>query len=184
MGLASLPFVYTVMLSPKHQERFVAFLHPEQYLSGAGFQIMNALYAIGSGGTFGKGWHQGTQNLLGFIPYDDNDFIFAVYSEEWGFFGALLLLGAFFLIIMLGLGIAARTREPFGRLVAVGVVVLFAVQVVINTGVTLHLMPVTGLTLPFVSYGGSSLLTCFIALGLLINVGMHKEPVLADEDFD
>ena len=96
----------------------------------------------------------------------------------------MLLLGAFFLIIMLGIGIAARTREPFGRLVAVGIVAMFSIQVFINVGVNLALMPVTGLTLPFVSYGGSSLLTCFIALGLLINVGMHKEPVLADEDFD
>ena len=184
MGLASLPLVYTFLLSEKHQERVVAFLHPEQHLAGPGFQIVNALYAIGSGGFLGKGWHQGTQNLLGFIPYDDNDFIFAVYAEEWGLLGALLLLAVFFLIIILGIGIAGRTREPFGRLVAVGVVVLFAVQVLINVGVTVALMPVTGLTLPFISYGGSSLLTCFIALGLLINVGMHKEPVLADEDFD
>ncbi len=183
MGLASLPLTYT-LLTDYQKNRLVAFLNPEAQLSGQGFQILNALYAIGSGGTFGKGWHHGTQNMLGFIPYDDNDFIFAVFAEEWGLMGSLCLLGAFLLIIMLGLGIAARTREPYGRLVAVGVVTLFAVQVIINVGVTVHLMPITGLTLPFVSYGGSSLLTCFIALGLLINVGMHKQPVLAREDFD
>jgi rod shape determining protein RodA len=182
--LASFPLVYSTILHGYQKDRFLSFLNPEAHLSDQGFQILNGLYAIGSGGIFGKGWHQGTQNLMGFIPYDDNDFIFAVYAEEWGLMGALLLLAAFLLIIILGLGIAARTREPFGRLVAVGVVTLFAVQILINVGVTVHLMPITGLTLPFVSYGGSSLLTCFIALGLLINVGMHKEPVLAGDSFD
>jgi len=183
MGIASLPLLYLAVFTDYQRERIIAFLNPEAHLSGQGFQILNSLYAIGSGGVFGKGWHQGTQNLLGFIPYDDNDFIFAVLAEEWGLLGGWLLLALWFIIILLGLGIAARTREPYGRLLAVGVVVLFAVQVIINIGVTIHLMPITGLTLPFVSYGGSSLLTCFIALGLLINVGMHREPVLADEDF-
>lgn len=183
MGLASFPLLYFTVLEDYQRERLIAFLNPDAHLSGRGFQILNALYAIGSGGPFGKGWRQGLQNLLGFIPYDDNDFIFAVLAEEWGLVGGLLLLVLYFLIIMLGLGIARRTREPYGRLVAVGIVVLFTVQVFVNIGMTVHLMPVTGLTLPFVSYGGSSLITCFIALGLLLNIGKNREPVLADEDF-
>ena len=183
MGLASLPVLYFTVFTRYQQERLIAFLNPEAHLSRGGYQVLQALYAIGSGGVLGHGWRQGLQNLLGFIPYDDNDFIFAVLAEEWGLLGGLFLLTLYFIVIILGLGIAAQTREPYGRLVAVGVVVLFSVQVLINIGMTVHLMPVTGLTLPFVSYGGSSLLRCFIALGLLMNVGMPRELVLADEDF-
>ncbi len=183
MGLASLPVLYCFVLPDGRKERILAFLEPEAHASGKGFQLLNALYAIGSGGLTGKGWRQGLQNILEFIPHDDNDFIFAVLAEEWGFVGALFLLALFFLIILFGLGIAARTREPYGRLVAVGVVTLFSVQMLTNIAVAVHLIPITGLTLPFVSYGGSSVLTCFVALGLLMNVGIHKELVLADEDF-
>ena len=185
-GLALLPLVYFFVLHPYQQERVICFINPSSHMKNmyaGGFQVMNSVCAVGSGGFLGKGWGQGPQNLYGFIPADLTDFIFAVLAEEWGFLGAILLLVLYFVIILCGLGIAQSTREPFGRLVAVGVVTMFAAQAIINIGMTIQLMPVAGLPLPFMSYGGSSLLSGFIALGLLINVGKNRIPVLADEDF-
>jgi rod shape determining protein RodA len=185
-GLALLPLVYFFVLHPYQQERVICFINPGSHMKNmyaGGFQVMNSVCAVGSGGVLGKGWGQGPQNLYGFIPADLTDFIFAVLAEEWGFVGAMLLLVLYYVIILCGLGIAQSTREPFGRLVAVGVVTMFAAQAIINIGMTIQLMPVAGLPLPFMSYGGSSLLSGFIALGLLINVGKNRIPVLADEDF-
>jgi len=186
VGLALLPLVYFFVLHDYQRERVICFINPAGHMKNmyaGGFQVMNSVCAVGSGGLAGKGWGQGPQNLYGFIPADLTDFIFAVLAEEWGFLGAILLLVLYFVIILCGLGIAQSTREPFGRLVAVGAVVMFAAQACINIGMTIQLTPVTGLPLPFVSYGGSSLLTGFIALGLLINVGKNRVLVLADEDF-
>jgi rod shape determining protein RodA len=185
-GLALLPLVYFFVLHDYQRERVVCFINPSNHMKNmyaGGFQVMNSVCAVGSGGLAGKGWSQGPQNLYGFIPADLTDFIFAVLAEEWGFLGSILLLVLYFIIILCGLGIARSTREPFGRLVAVGVVTMFASQVVINIGMTIQLMPVAGLPLPFMSYGGSSLLSGFIALGLLINIGKNRVPVFADEDF-
>jgi rod shape determining protein RodA len=183
IGLACLPLLYLYALRHYQQERLISFLNPEAYIQEGGYQIINAVSAIGSGGMLGKGWGAGTQNLYGFIPADQTDFIFAVLGEEWGFLGAIGLLLLYFMLFICGLSIARHTREPFGRLIAVGVVTMLAVQVFINIGMTVQLMPVTGLPLPFMSYGGSSLLSSFIALALLMNVGMRQVPVLADEDF-
>jgi len=183
VGLALLPLVYLFVLQPYQQERLISFLDPSAHARAGGFQLMNSLYAVGSGSLFGKGWGAGTQNLFGFIPADITDFIFAVFAEEWGLVGAVVLLLLYYILFLCGLGIAQSTREPYGRLLAVGVVTMLAVQVLINIGMTVQLMPVTGLPLPFMSYGGSSLLSSFIALGLLVNVGKNRVPVLADEDF-
>ena len=183
VALALLPVVYFFVLQPYQQERVISFIDPSAHAQAGGYQQRNSLVAVGSGGVLGKGWGAGTQNLFGFIPADLTDFVFAVYAEEWGLVGAVFLLVLYYIIFLCGLGIAKSTREPYGRLLAVGVVSMFAVQVFINIGMTIQLMPVTGLPLPFMSYGGSSLLSSFIALGLLINVGKHRIPVLADEDF-
>ena len=183
IGLACLPLLYLYVLKDYQRDRLICFVNPEAYMQEGGYQIMNAVCAIGSGGMLGKGWGDGTQNLYGFIPADQTDFIFAVLGEEWGFLGAFGLLLLYFTVFICGLSIARNTREPFGRLIAVGVVTMLAVQVLINIGMTVQLMPVTGLPLPFMSYGGSSLLSSFIALALLMNVGMRRVPVLADEDF-
>jgi rod shape determining protein RodA len=184
MGLLSMPVLYS-MLRDYQKNRLVCFINPEkpEHRNAGGFQLLNSVCAVGSGGLFGNGWGAGTQNLYGFIPADDTDFIFAVLGEEWGFVGASFLLALYFLVFLCGLGIARNTREPFGRLVAVGVITMLATQVLINVGMTVQLMPVTGLPLPFMSYGGSSLLSSFLALALLVNVGMNNIPVLADEDF-
>ena len=164
IGLASLPALYYApnVLADYQRERLVAFINPAGHsanLQAGTHQVTNSVIAVGSGGLAGKGWGQGTQNLFGFIPADQTDFIFAVYAEEWGLLGAFFLLFLYFLIFTCGLSIAKSTREPYGRLVAVGVVVMWAVQVFINIGMTVQLMPVTGIPLPFMSYGGSSLLS-------------------------
>ncbi len=188
IGIAALPVLYYTphVLKDWQRERIIAFVNPESHTQDiryGSYQVMNSVTAVASGGIAGRGWGQGTQHLFDFIPADQTDFIFAVYAEEWGFLGTLLLLFLYFLIITCGLSVAKSTREPFGRLVAVGVSVMWATQVVINIGMTVQLMPVTGIPLPFMSYGGSSLLSSFIALGLLVSVGRHRIPVLADEDF-
>jgi cell division protein FtsW (lipid II flippase) len=118
------------------------------------------------------------------LPEDHTDFIFSVIGEEWGFLGCLAVLAAFMLMCFLGLSIALSTNEPFGRLIAVGIVALLAAQMLINVGMTIGLMPVTGMTLPFVSYGGSSLVANFIALGLLLNVGKRRPIVMANTPFE
>jgi rod shape determining protein RodA len=139
--------------------------------------------AIGSGGFLGKGWGASSQANLTLLPEKHTDFIFAVVSEEGGFFMAALLIFLFVCIAVSALGIAARTREPAGRLIVVGCVAILCSQVFINTGVATGLLPTTGLTLPFVSYGGSSMISAFMCIGLIINVGAAQEPVLAKEDF-
>lgn len=165
------------------KKRILAWLYPEQYQLGEAWQQLLSQTAIGSGGFWGKGWGLSSQNNLHLLPEKHTDFIFAVVSEEGGFITAALLLVLIFVAALSGLGIAARTREPAGRLIAVGCVTIFCSQVLINTCVTLGLMPTTGLTLPFVSYGGSSMVSSFILLALLVNIGSKREVVLAKEDF-
>jgi rod shape determining protein RodA len=164
------------------QERVLAWLHPELHRAGKAWQLLHSEMAIGSGGFWGKGWGQSTQEGFSVLPERHTDFIFAVISEEGGFVIAGLLLLLMFLVALSGLGIAARTRDPAGRLIAVGVVAVFCAQACVNTSVALGLLPTTGLTLPFVSYGGSSIISSFICLGLLINVGSRQEVSLARED--
>ncbi len=186
LPLLVLAVLWLLGVSPLHgyqQQRLLAFLNPEKYARGTGYPLLQSLIAVGSGGLWGKGLGQGTQVQLAFLPTRRTDFIFACIAEEWGFFGAALVLGLHLYLLLGGAAIALRTREPFGRLVAVGVMTLFASQVLINTGMTVRLAPITGLVLPFVSYGGSSLMANFIALGLLLNVGARPEAVLAREDF-
>lgn len=182
-GILACPLVYFLGLKSYQQARITAFMDPEADALGAGYQVLQSLTAVGSGGLAGRGWGQGTQTHLQFLPERHTDFIFAVIAEEWGFIGAGGLLFLFLLLFVLALAIAARTRDPAGRLIVTGVVAMLATQVVVNTGMTVGLMPITGLTLPFVSFGGSSLFVSFAALGLIVNVGMRPLPVLASDGF-
>ena len=150
---------------------------------GNNFQVYHAMISIGSGGPFGKGIGRGPHNRLDYLPERHNDFIFAVVGEEWGFVGSSIILGLFFLLVVIILGIARRTRDAFGRLICVGIATLFGFQVFLNTGVATGLLPVTGVTLPFMSSGGSSMLASYIALALVLNVGAHRITVLAGESF-
>ena len=148
-----------------------------------GYHLMRSKFAVASGGTRGYGFRQGPFIKYNFLPERHNDFIFAVTAHQWGFWGCLALLGLYVVIIGCGLEIAEHNTEPFGRLLAVGIVAMFAVEVVVNVSMTLGLMPITGLTLPLVSYGGSSLLVSMVSVGLLNNVGRRWPFTVAPKSF-
>ena len=194
LGLAALPVFWQTGLINNYQKARVlgfVFRNDPARIRAIGdrlnvrldtYQQTQSVLTVGSGGLAGRGWGRGTQTRYDFLPEDHTDFIFSVIAEESGFAGATLVLALYLTIGLFGLRIARGTRDPFGRLVAIGVVALLETQAVINVAVALGLMPVTGLTLPLVSYGGSSVLTSFIATGLLVNVGMRREEVVAERD--
>ncbi|MHC4656735.1 MAG: FtsW/RodA/SpoVE family cell cycle protein [Planctomycetota bacterium] len=144
-----------------------------------GYQLIRSKYAVASGGAKGYGFRQGPFVKYDFLWARHNDFIFAVIAHQWGFLGCLALLGLYVVIVGCGLKIAMHNTDPFGRLLAVGITSMFAVQIIVNVGMTVGLMPITGLTLPFVSYGGSSLLVSMAAVGFLNNIGRCRPYRLA-----
>jgi len=168
------PMMWLFFLKGYQKERIMTFLDPGRDPLGAGYHIIQSKIAIGSGMLTGKGYLQGTQNALDFLPEQHTDFIFSVLAEEWGLVGGLMMLLVFLLLIVWGLQIAQRSRDPFGTILAVGVTAMFAWQVFINVGMVMGLMPVVGVTLPFISYGGSSVLTTMAGVGLLLNVSMRR----------
>lgn len=159
----------TPVLSPYQRDRLVAFANPSADPQGIGYQTRQVRIAIGSGGWQGQGLFQGRQTQGGFVPFQQTDFVFSVAGEELGFLGSAGLLLVLGFLVVRTLMIAARARDSFGRLVAIGVACWFIVQVFENVGMNLGIMPVTGLPLPFVSYGGSSMFACWLALGLVNN---------------
>jgi rod shape determining protein RodA len=156
------------------KQRIMTFLNPDRDPLGAGYHIIQSKIAIGSGMITGKGFLKGTQNALSFLPEQHTDFIFSVLAEEWGLVGSLTLILLFLIIIAWGLSIAGRCRDPFGTILSVGVTAMIAWQVFINIGMVMGLLPVVGVTLPFVSYGGSSIITMMMGIGLLMNVSMRR----------
>jgi rod shape determining protein RodA len=179
-GLALTPVLWFGVLRDYQRGRLLAFVNPEssEYRLSEGYQLIQSKVAIGSGGLTGKGWGMGTQNTHGALPERHTDFVFSVVGEEWGFAGSVFVLGLLFAIMLLCLDVAYSTTDPFGRLLAVGVATLIFVQTVVNVGMTVGLMPITGLTLPLVSFGGSSLMTSMAGLSLVVNVGMRKVETL------
>ena len=161
-------------LKPYQQQRVLTFLSPEMDPLGAGYHVIQSKIAIGSGMFWGKGFLHGTQNKLNFIPEQHTDFIFSVFAEEWGYIGALVLLGLYAALVIRGLMVAYRAKDRFGALLVFGVTAIVFWQVVINVGMTSGILPVVGITLPFFSYGGSSLTTMMLAVGLMINVNMRR----------
>lgn len=149
---------------------------PESDPLGTGYHIIQSKIAIGSGGLYGKGWGQGTQSHLEFLPERTTDFIFAVLGEEMGFFGILGLLGIYLFIILRGLYIASRVRDSFGRLLAGGLTLVFFVYLFVNTGMVAGLLPVVGVPLPLVSHGGTAMVTIMAGFGLIMSVYTHKGP--------
>jgi rod shape determining protein RodA len=154
--------------------RLTGFIDPTADPLRAGYNRQQAEIAIGSGGLFGRGYLEGTQTNLDFVPEQHTDFVFTVVGEELGFAGALFLLLLFGILLWRAFRIAALAADPFGRLLAVGVAVIMAFQVFVNVGMTLGIMPITGIPLPLVSYGGSALITNLAAVGLLLNVHMRR----------
>ena len=164
-----IPFFWD-RFKPYQQERILTFFDPSRDAFGSGYQAIQSKVAIGSGGLFGTHYLQGTQKGLAFLPERHTDFIYSVVGEELGFLGAVILLALFGVIILRGIGHAVGARQPFAGFVAVGVVSYFTFHVVVNVAITTGLLPVTGLPLPLISYGGSNLLASSLLLGLLMNV--------------
>lgn len=154
--------------------RLLVFIKPDFEPLGAGYTIVQSRIAVGSGRLLGKGWLAGTQNQLNFLPERHTDFIYSVIGEEWGFVGACLLLVLYYIVIRRGLDIALRANNTVGRISAVGLVTMISFHVIINTGMAIGIMPVVGLSLPLVSYGGSSVVSTMISIGLLLNIRMRR----------
>jgi len=157
------------------QKRVLTFLNPESDPLGAGYHIIQSKIAIGSGGMYGKGWLNGTQSHLDFLPERRTDFIFAVFGEEFGLLGAALLLVLYLFVIGRGFVIAAQAQDTFGRLLAGSLTMTFVIYVFVNIGMVSGLLPVVGLPLPLVSYGGSSMVTLMAAFGMLMSIHTHRK---------
>ena len=167
-------FAWEKLLKPYQKQRIQTFLNPENDPMGHGYQIVQSKIAVGSGGTFGKGYLEGTQGHLHFLPERHTDFAFSVWGEEWGFAGSLIFLSIYFMMLLWGIHVAMHAKDRFGVLLAFGIVTLIFWQAVINLLMVLGFLPVVGIPLPLVSYGGSSLLTTMLALGILMNVRMRR----------
>ena len=170
---AIIPMVW-FFLKGYQKQRILTFLNPDRDPLGAGYHIIQSKIAIGSGMIWGKGFLSGTQNALSFLPEQHTDFIFSVLAEEWGFAGVMVLLLVFLLLIFWGLNVAVRCRDPFGIILSVGITAMIFWQVFVNLCMVMGLMPVVGVPLPFISYGGSSVMTMMICVGILMNVSMRR----------
>ncbi len=162
------------LLHDYQRQRIVSFLNPEQDPLGAGYHIIQSKIAIGSGGLYGKGWLNGTQAHLEFLPERSTDFIFAVLSEEFGLFGAFALFAVYLFITVRGLQLALESQDPYGRLLGGALVLTFFVYVVVNIGMVTGVLPVVGVPLPLVSYGGTSMVSLMAAFGILMSAHTHR----------
>ncbi len=169
-------FAFFFLFDLYQRNRIIAFLNPDIDPRGASYHLIQSKIAIGSGGLTGKGFMEGTQNLLGFLPRDVSfsDFIFAVVGEDFGFRGAVILLAGLAFVLFSGLRAAAASRDMPGALLATGVVALLFAHIFENIGMTIGVTPITGIPLPFVSYGGSFVLTCFLGVGIIQSVRVHR----------
>jgi len=165
--------VYTFGLKDYQRNRIATFIHPEQDLKGSGYHLMQSKIAVGSGRLVGKGYLKGNINKLRYLPERHTDFIFPVFAEEWGFLGGFVVLALYTALLLMGVEVASKSRERFGAFVAIGVVSLMFWQLAINLGGVLGLMPLTGVTLPLMSYGGSSMVAVLASIGLLF--GIHTK---------
>ena len=163
-------FSWFLMLQPFQKARVVSFLNPESDPSGSGYHVLQSMTAIGSGGLYGKGLGYGSQSQLHFLPEAHTDFIYGVIAEELGLIGVLLLAGSFTLLFFRAYRIALKSVDNFGRFIVAGVMALFFIQLLVNAGMNIGLVPVTGLPLPLVSYGGSALITEMFLLGVVFNI--------------
>jgi rod shape determining protein RodA len=162
------------LLKDYQKKRLLIFIQPESDPLGAGYHIIQSKIAVGSGAFWGKGFLKGTQGQLRFLPEQHTDFAFSVLSEEWGFIGSLLVVTLFLLLILTILNIARQSKDRFGMVLAFGIGGIFFWQSLINMGMVVGLVPVVGVPLPFISYGGSSIMACLIGIGLLLNIHMRR----------
>jgi rod shape determining protein RodA len=174
VGGSIVPLVWYAGLKEYQKARILTFLDPDRDPLGTGYHIIQSKIAIGSGMITGKGFLQGTQNALSFLPEQHTDFILSVLAEEWGLAGCAVLLVLYFLLICWGLNIAYNCRNMFGSILAFGITSMVFWQIFINVGMVMGLMPVVGMPLPLVSYGGSSVITNMVGFGILLNISMRK----------
>lgn len=173
--LAMIPVFWLFLMREYQKQRVLTLFDPERDPLGAGYHIIQSTIAIGSGGVFGKGWLNGTQSQLDFLPERHTDFIFAVFAEEFGLIGVLQLMALYLFIIGRGLYIAVNAQDTYGRLLAGSLTLTFFVYVFVNIGMVSGLMPVVGLPLPLVSYGGTSMVTLMAAFGILMSIRTHRK---------
>ncbi|HKG18597.1 MAG TPA: rod shape-determining protein RodA [Candidatus Limnocylindrales bacterium] len=172
--LASLPFIWTYVLRDYQKARINGYLDPSSDIQGAGWQLHQSQIAVGSGGAFGKGLTNGTQNQLDFLPVQESDFVASIYLEELGFIGGVLLLILFAALLWRILVAGWRSRDPFGMMFASGLASMILFQVIVNLGMVVGIMPITGIPLPFISHGGASLISLAIGLGILQSVNIRQ----------
>ncbi|HLX33779.1 MAG TPA: rod shape-determining protein RodA [Candidatus Limnocylindrales bacterium] len=173
-GLAAFPFIWTYVLKDYQKERLAAFLNPLADIQGSGYQLYQAQVAVSSGGLFGKGLTNGTQGALGFLPAQDTDFVSAVLGEELGFVGVIAVVLLFVLLLWRLLVGAWRSKDPFGMMFGSGMAAMLLFQLIVNLGMVLGLMPITGIPLPFVTYGGASLISIAAGLGILESINIRQ----------
>lgn len=159
-------------------KRLTIFMNPASDMSGDGYHIIQSIWAIGSGGLWGKGYRMGTQGQLNFLPEHHTDFIFSVVGEEFGFIGAITLLFFFLIFILRAISIALKSKDTYGMLIATGVIAMFTFHILVNVGMTSGIMPVTGIPLPLISYGGSAMWSNMAAVGLLISVSLRSQRLM------
>lgn len=171
--IASFPILWSRMYDYQ-KKRILTFLNPESDPLGSGYHVVQSKIAIGSGGLWGKGFLSGTQSQLSFLPEKQTDFIFAMYCEEFGVAGGLFLLGLYGILVLYGYRITLECRSLFGRLVAAGLTTLLFLSVFVNIAMVMGLLPVVGVPLPFMSYGGTSMLTMMLGIGILLSISLHR----------
>jgi rod shape determining protein RodA len=177
VSLISVPFIGNIAwdeLKDYQKKRIIAFVQPDVDSEGLSYHITQSKVAVGSGGFFGKGYLKGTQGPFRFLPEKHTDFVFSIFAEEWGFAGSLLLIVMYLVIVLRGFRIAEKAKDGFGRFLALGITLMFVLYTFINIAMTLGLMPVVGIPLPFMSYGGTAMLTNFIAVGMLISIRIRR----------
>lgn len=173
IGILAACIAWFFILLPYQQGRITSFFDPHRDAQGAGYQMIQSMIAVGSGRVWGKGLGYGSQSHLHFLPEPHADFIFAAYAEEWGFVGSILLLGLIGIVLWRIVRIGSRARDNFSRLYTIGFAALIFIQAFIHVGMNMGALPITGITLPFVSYGGSSLVTLMIGLGIVQNIHIN-----------
>ncbi len=173
-AVVAMPLAYKYVLKPYQQQRILTFIDPMSDPKGSGYNSIQSMIAVGSGKFFGKGYQKGTQSQLNFLPEHHTDFIFSVFSEEHGFLGSILLLAAYLVFLMSGMSIAYQSHDKFALLLSVGLLSIFFWHIFINMGMVMGLLPIVGVPLPFLSYGGSSMLTAMISVAVLTNIANKK----------
>ncbi|MBI5778698.1 MAG: rod shape-determining protein RodA [Planctomycetes bacterium] len=183
IGMMFVPFAYFFLMKDYQKSRVQVFLNPSKSPTADGYHLLQSRIAVGTGGLVGASWGDEGEAPSVFVPARHTDFIFTIIAEKWGFVGATIVLLLYFMLFASALFFAGTTREPYGRLIIVGITAYLITQVLVNVSMTIGLAPITGITLPLLSYGGSSLTSTFIALGFIVNIRSKQIPTFSSRDF-